>query len=320
MSQNENDKVLVGKQDWLFLKSDVNRSADQFLGTFLLDDVGILAYEKYFQELKSKVDANLSYLVVPNKEYVKPEFYPHELLDKNIVRIVNQVESVAKQFDINFIYPIEELKKVESFYKVDTHWNDIGAWAGLQSTLKSLGEDFPESLFQHYHTINVSGDLGSKLDPIQRDNRHLFSDEFQFEVLFDSGLKNHGHITHLRNNSSVLNKKIVIFGDSFGISFIKPISVIYREVVFVYSPGIINKEIVDLFLPDDIVLQVNQRFLAEPPVFRTSIIKSSIFKKIIKMSPEEMKSYVGDLVQYNTSSPVAASFISSVNSILQKGG
>ena len=61
---------------------------------------------------------------------------------------------VKENSDINIIYPINELKAAKKYwqiyYKYDTHWNNMGAFVGVQSLYKAL--DIPMT-----NPLNVEG-------------------------------------------------------------------------------------------------------------------------------------------------------------------
>ena len=292
MNQSANEqlnKVIEGKDGWLFLGNDSNNSVDQYTGKLLLSKDCVSNYGAYFSNLNSHIKCDFSFFIVPNKEYVLSEFYPYFNSISKGLTILEQVRGVASANSVEINYPIELLtSNPESFYKTDTHWNDFGAYLGLLSIFKYMDSFiFPKIDLESFGCVYVSGDLGEKLTPVKKDKRLVYNAETEAEVVFNSFLKNHGYLIHYKNRNAINKKKVLIFGDSFGIQFEKFLKVVFSEVIFVYSPAVFVKDIYDTVSPDFVILQINQRFLVEPPKFRFTMKNSLIFKKIDKFSPDE---------------------------------
>jgi len=65
---SERDKVIVGKDGWLFLGSGSNDSVAQFVGDINLDAAALEKFRTYLRALKSKVSCDFFFSISPNKE------------------------------------------------------------------------------------------------------------------------------------------------------------------------------------------------------------------------------------------------------------
>lgn len=312
--KDDSSKVIEGRDGWLFLGNDTNNSIEQYTGKLLLSDEQITSYSAYFAKLNSYISCDFSFFVVPNKEYVLPDKYPYFKEKSSYLTILEQVKKVAAFNDIDINYPVELLSEFpESFYKTDTHWNDYGAYLGLEFVLKKIDSIIlPKIDINNFDSVLVSGDLGEKLNPVRKDSRLVYTGEGFSEMVFHSNLKNHGYVVHYKSTKALNKKKVLIFGDSFGIQFEKFLEIIFEEVVFAYSPAIFIKELYDVFCPDVVILQINQRFLAEPPKIRSEMKNSLIFKKINKFSANELLEYKNNMAVRCQNSDIGKLFLNNL--------
>lgn len=139
----ESTQVLLGKNHWLFYKTELDGNPLlDYKGTnhFTEEELGAMgdnltAMRDYFEGEKG-----IRFLVMglPNKENLYAEYMPD-----TIPKLVEQsrADQVAEYLwnhtDIDYIYPKEELGKEKEtnqvYYTTDTHWNQIGAFVGLQA-------------------------------------------------------------------------------------------------------------------------------------------------------------------------------------------
>jgi|GEM_PF-1004355 len=290
---SERDKVIIGADGWLFLGNDSNNSTAQFIGEINLGAQEREKFRLYLQAVKKKIFCDVFFSIAPNKEFVHPEKYPFLIKEKGGLLVHEQAISILAEHDVPYHYPVEELASIpNSFYKTDTHWSEYGAYKTLSNFfLSHYRIDLVDLNDKDFLMEYVAGDLGNKLDG-QKDGRLSYNFKIDEYELFNSGLKNHGYGVHYVNPNASIDKKILVFGDSFGISYIKPLVLTFREVVFLYSPATFIENVYDHFLPDLVILQINQRFLLDPPNYRLSLENSLVFKKFKNFDLNETKSYV----------------------------
>lgn len=291
---NESDKVIVGSDGWLFLCNDSNNSTAQFTGEINLSDQSIEKFQVYLTAIKNKIACDFFFSISPNKEYVHPEKYPFLIKEKSNGKplVHEQAISILNGLGIKVHYPVGELAQIpNSYYKTDTHWSEFGAYTTLRNFfLSNYNFNLVELFSQNFSMEYVSGDLGSKLDG-RKDGRLSYNFKIDEYEVFNSGLKNHGYGVHYVNPNAPIDRKILVFGDSFGISYIKPLVLTFKEVVFLYSPATFIENVYENFLPDIVIFQINQRFLLDPPSYRYNLYNSLVFKKFKSFNLDEIKRY-----------------------------
>ena len=140
-----NNKVLIGKDGWLFFK--LENSVNDYANSVILSSEQLkdgLDYLKAIDEWCKKNGKEFYYVVVPDKSKIYGEYY----------RLVKKQRSdrydIGKQFtdyiknnsDIKVIYLYDVLMKNKDkgylYYKHDTHWSDLGAYYGYKALMKLM--------------------------------------------------------------------------------------------------------------------------------------------------------------------------------------
>lgn len=167
--QSSNEGVAIGKEGWLFHSSDDD-------GNALKQSLG---YWKYSDEELQKIAGNLMtakrilenrgiefiLYIAPNKATIYMDKTPDEYKVKDSVTCTDQlIEYLREKTDIRVVYPKEELLKARKenpdiyFYrKLDSHWNEAGAYIGAQCLASELGiemQAFQELSLQPYFSID----------------------------------------------------------------------------------------------------------------------------------------------------------------------
>lgn len=285
-------EVIRGKDDWLFLANDTNKSLDQFIGKAILNDESRSrwnSWAKSFCEIQKK--HNTCFLIANSKEKVFPDFYPFL---KSEITVTEQVEEILDANHIKYINPIELMKSnVETYYKVDTHWSDYGAFLAFKNVISFFGlqSNLIQDLFL-FEDINVSGDLGSKLHPIEccyKKNLILNRPLSNYKV-FDNKIVGSGSIqVYINDSNCIFNKSILIFGgSSTAISLIKFFILTFRKVIFVNSPNAIILDFMVNYDIDFTLLQTNERYLINPCLTVYRLSEARFFNKLNKTNMNDL--------------------------------
>lgn len=169
----ESTKVLGGKEGWLFYKAETD-------GISILDYQGLhhLSIEDCENHLAILTltrdylrDRGMDFIAVsaPNKELVYSEYMP------DTIKVVNNVsrgqafcDYVTSNSDIKFIYPRAAINAAKDFhevyYRLDSHWNYIGANVALQEILKAAYGKSDNPLREELYTLkpeDFEGDLAA---------------------------------------------------------------------------------------------------------------------------------------------------------------
>lgn len=159
------EQVLVGKDGWLYLQ-------DKNQGNTLRDYTG--ESELSQEELEAIADnlnnineyfknRNIEFVIMiaPNKIRIYDEFVPSALGEASEMYASSQIEKYLKEnTDIRIVYANDEVlaakeeildKKIDNqteegiiYHKADSHWNNVGAYAGTAALVKKLGINLPD--------------------------------------------------------------------------------------------------------------------------------------------------------------------------------
>ncbi|MDF3917774.1 glycosyltransferase family 2 protein [Salinicola salarius] len=287
----EAEKVLVGKDDWLFLRADTNLSFEQHCGKLLLTPDGLQKWKAYFHTLNAIAkarEAKCRLLITPSKETVLEEAYGTPRASYTAVDQILQLASIET------IYPVKSLKTLgdESFYRTDTHWTHKAAMQTSVELAVSLGIDREslEKLFEKdsYREIAHKGDLGGKLDPpVQRPVKILKSFSNSRLKVYDNAIPNFGRLAIFENERPLDESVLLLCGASSSAALFNYLSRIFARVIFVHTAGNLDPSLIDEFDPDVLVMQTTARFAIRPPTTDFSF-EASLSQKIASLTPEDM--------------------------------
>lgn len=292
-------EVIKGKDEWLFLDNDTNKSVDQFQGKVKLSKHTKKAWLEYMENFKAiSKTHNLSsvFLVAPSKEYVLRDKYPIKKL-KNTP--LEQIEKIAPP-DFNLLSLTETLKQSpkSTFRVCDTHWNANGAMlASIELSVK-LGinrQDLQEVFSKDtYKQKEVGGDLGNKLFPPQTHLEEILTNfNYRNNIVYDNGLPNFGRTMFIYNNDALVGETLLLFGSSSSYSMFNYLSRIFCKIIFFHTAGSIDQKVLENLEPKYMVAQSNARFLIKAPTASMSI-KDLIIEKLANgASPSTSDNFIG---------------------------
>jgi hypothetical protein len=202
--RNEN-RVIVGKDGWLFYSKDDKYMADRGLDPFSeaeLDQWQELfeKREKYFRE------RGIVFLleIPPDKQTIYPEYMPddfaHPPRPSRLDQLIERLKKRNSPVMIVDLRPalLEAKKERQVYFKTDSHWNDDGIYPAYVALLKAVAEAMPGFKFTPQPASNFmvtdgtrKGDLAQQLDlwsEYREDirkwiRRDLVNDEKAFEAL-----------------------------------------------------------------------------------------------------------------------------------------
>ncbi len=141
-------QVISGSDGWLFYKSKTDgNSMGDYVGDVRFTDEelsGTLNAIRMLQARLSAADVKLYVLAVPNKEAIYAERMPDKVRRVSAFsRTDEMMEFLARQTDIHAVYPKPALLRAKEvcdvYYPLDTHWNDVGGYVGVQEALLAMG-------------------------------------------------------------------------------------------------------------------------------------------------------------------------------------
>ena len=265
-----NNLTIQGRDGWLFLA--VEGALDDYLGTNILSEEEMEEYLTRMvklQEICMAQGKELYFIIPPNKAQVYPEKMPSYTIENDYRRVERLVDYIRANSDIKIAYPLEEMieskELMQLYFKTDTHWNEAGAFIGVQALYSLMGMPTTdlESLSYYQKDFN-EGDL----IPMGNLNREDFPADINFEIEYrpevgvtalDDGQAGDPIYKTVSNSTNECN--FCIIGDSYRAFMSKYIMKDFSHYYQLYTkffsePG--NREIVRD--ADIIVVECVERF------------------------------------------------------------
>ena len=160
-------ETLYGREDWLFFTG--GDSVKYYRNKKPLSEEMMSEWLASFEALESVCNEKgirLAIIIAPNKEQVYGEYMPSYTIESGPKRDELLEQYVTENSNINFCYLIDEMKASKStreiYYRQDTHWNNLGAFAGVMSVYESLGLPITDiEDVQIIETVKSGGDISN---------------------------------------------------------------------------------------------------------------------------------------------------------------
>lgn len=294
--------VVEGKDNYLFLEHDSNRSSAQYLGQLLIDKANMDQWHDYFAYALQETSASnidFRFMLAPGKEYIFPEHYPY----------LRGGATPTDQFLNHFghhryvLNPLLALHKQRnySYSKIDTHWTHYGASIAARFFCESIDVNFIDPEYD-YKFRPSTGDLGNKLFPNAIEYLPHFDEEsISRSRIFENRIPNRGRL-HIYENLHVSgNNVLIVFGDSFSMLLVPQLIKTFKRVVHVFSGADIDWEIVRHEKPTHILAEITSRFLIKAPNPKFSL-KSELSRKVRSMPLVERQRLMNHLERFSVGS------------------
>lgn len=262
------DRVIIGKDNWLFYNSVVSESVSV---NTLTDYINIYLYN---QEEKNKFlntledtnkylkdnDVDLYIMVIPNKENIYFENMPSIInRHKQMNKLDDLVDYLNSNSSLNIVYPKKELlnKKYSTYYKYDTHWNDYGAYIGVKKLIKQIS---PNLKFEDVNIkfLESSGDLAN-MNLMYGKLKNKEPKITNFLTNIHSTCKNIDNYVECTSDG-LEDKTLVFVGDSFRNATIQYLSKVYRKTIFVHRNSY-NQDLIGKYSADIVIYEVVERYI-----------------------------------------------------------
>lgn len=286
---NRVEQVLIGKDDWLFLCGDKNKSEKLFTGKIPVRPSDATKWSDYAQNTRrilKQGDMKFCMVISPSKEDVFPELHPHE---PSSTSLLETVRSSIYLSGTAVSCPVNRLRKSSSsYFRTDTHWSDLGAWICVTDILEQLGISLSKTLAPEFNDLEIVGDLGSRIQPPQTSIQKVWipqSDETR--ITFDNKVVGSGGIRIVANPNAAEKQSVLLFGGSSTGSLLRVLSDVFAKVIRINSPSTMPiMQIVEREKPDIVICQTSSRFLKTPARIAAKISDSSLAKLDRHQLPE----------------------------------
>lgn len=287
-------QVIIGKNEWLYL-------GDQYQQTITVKrrkatdgdkesarKIG-LATKSWEQWLKSKGVRLYRIMIAPDKGTIYPEFLPdwaQPVVDSSTDTLM---AAVSRDLYIDTRPALRSAKfkyPMPLYYKIDTHWNNIGAWEAFRAFISEIRrtETGLRTLSEQQVRISkVNVRRKSDLANFLRMNEMLRDNDVIIEILSEQPIKTEqydfesGQLTRSGGNPQIdapqrpllvkskhaLNqKKILWLRDSFGVALAPLMAATFNETLQIHynvTNPVLFARMVDNFKPDYVFITVVER-------------------------------------------------------------
>ena len=140
--ESAEEKVILGKDGWLYYKSTL----DDYQGQNLLSDRALWSAAHclaLMQEYAQEQDVSFLFTVAPNKNALYPEYMPDRCLRTDAPGNSERLYDALRQEGV----PFADLKAAflaedrVLYHRLDSHWNNLGAALAHDTLLDALGKD-----------------------------------------------------------------------------------------------------------------------------------------------------------------------------------
>jgi len=268
--------TIVGKNKTLYLSDEIK----QHYSNNNTDNTIVNTLNYYLSGL-SKSNRNLFMFVVPDKSVICRDNLPEPYNENNLYRHINYIKPNIKY---NFI-DLSVMCKLTSndYYLTDSHINDVGSLKITKEIMKHFILDEHkineiDKVLQQTTMHNYKGDLTS---PINLKNQELVTELNLCEhadkirnIMFNSyeniitsvDIKYRFCFSrpsiYVYNKNAIINKTILIYGDSTTFNKIHELISFYFEKTFFYwNHFFVNADLIEAINPDVIIDIRTERFL-----------------------------------------------------------
>jgi alginate O-acetyltransferase complex protein AlgJ len=269
------EKVLIGKQGWLYLHGDTNNILGQHTGKVKM---GAERIDGWRRVLEGRVAASERLripwhcVVVPDKEGVYPEYLPDEVVPV-ARRPVHEFLEVAESVGAPVSYGLDRLlatkEECDVYSPTDSHWNFRGAYVVYRMFCEELiarGVDVNvlEEASLEWVETTIDGGLGRKVrpEPMTGPTVQVRLARPQGRVVYDNEVNNHGRVVVCERDSP--GPTCVLFGESFSDYLVPFLRESFGRFVFVHTSMFVA-EVLEREQPDAVISLPTERFLIRVP-------------------------------------------------------
>ncbi len=270
--QSGNNKVLVGKDGWLFFKLD-NGMAN-YANKVKLSPAQLKTGQKYlddFNQWCQKNNKQFVYVIAPDKSKIYGEYY------RLAKKMKPDNEGIGQQFNnyikknsrvkIVYFYDILFKNKAEGllYYKNDTHWSMLGAYYGYQEVMKILAQTLDVSPFIVTSWIEKPrqrGDLSDMYSVMDKSvyaktNYKIPNIKNKANCKVSAKYNNTRGLEECKNPLALSNYRVLILGDSFSDNMMEYYNQTFAKAVKHRKHQITKEDLQNIMSNYDIVVLEN---------------------------------------------------------------
>lgn len=225
--------------------------------------------EESIDNFKQNIYLNTKYCQSNNIKYLHTVFPAKPVVFKETFKKAGlEIQSLlpSKACTDKVFYPIEYLDE-NSFYNDDTHNTHASFESLSRCILRRLNLDAPD-LSPFYSDSLGRGDLGIMTRKQKQSKSHFLGYKEHVSLCSkftnQSATSNSGFLDYIINHNALINKRLLIFGDSFFRYALDIYANYFKEVIYMRSP-FIRRDIASNLMPDVILTGNAERYLVNVP-------------------------------------------------------
>ncbi|MBW2272999.1 MAG: hypothetical protein JRG96_06990 [Deltaproteobacteria bacterium] len=283
LGASPSDRLVVGKEGWLFLADDAPIA--QYRGIARFTRPELQRWRQVLLEWRDWLaERDIAFLVVfvPNKHTIYPEFMPDSLprvSDESQLSQLTRFLADTSDLPVLDLRAVLEAAKGQAriYHKTDTHWNDVGAYAAYREILAALAEPLPHlapgapipvryeeldgpgmGLARMVGLDEVLGERYLFLHPlrpraaIEPEQRAVYAERTRKQLPLDMGTRDPS-----------LPRALMI-RDSFANALIPYLSESFERILYVWERSM-DPQLVERERPDVVIFEIVERFIGKPP-------------------------------------------------------
>lgn len=266
LGESSSKQVILGEEGWIFYKEGITdyKGINHYSEDMLVDIEKNL--EKSSRYLEEK-DIQFFIMVCPNKETVYKSYIP------DYIKCVSEktktdllIDFLEKNTELNILYPKEELcnlaEEYQLYYKNDTHWNNLGAYVGVQQIRDEIcGErEYIEQQQIDSFSLRDSQNI-DRYDLAQMINlKNWVEDDREYNIRNSYDVETFDYEKeYYHNTNAMYEKTVLVLGDSFSDAMKPEMTKLFSEVIFL-KHGPYEEDIVQKYNPDIVILEIVERY------------------------------------------------------------
>lgn len=279
--QQDINGVAIGRDGWLFYCSEeAGNPVNQSLGCWHFTGEELKTMAESMQKTKdtlAKHGIEFVLFIPPNKETIYMEKLPSYYEQQDEYTATDQLaDYLHEHTDVTVVYPKAELlaykeehPNTQLYLKLDSHWNNLGAYIGARSLAKALGLEMPapEEIGLKELRKNT-GDLATVM------NAAVTDVDIEYELsgissLLTEKIKDDEESELVFSTKGADPRKVFVARDSYSIALAPILASQFEETVFVHHTLYSQDKIIAADA-DVYVLEIVERNEAQLPMYAVS--------------------------------------------------
>ena len=252
----ESTQVLLGKNNWLFYKTELDgHPLWDYMGINHFTDDELAAIAANLVSMRDGFNAlgvDFYVTALPNKEIIYEEYMPDTVARVDTVSRAEQLANyIWDNTDLVYVYPKQALLDAKAegqiYYQTDTHWNQKGAFVGMQQLMhEAYGVEAKnlDSVSFDITSNDLAGDLaviGGVADKYNIDTTYVFDAD-------------------TADKAQYRDEVALVVGDSFS-GFLSTIAKgYYQEVHWIYTKDF-TMSMLDEYDADVVIWESVERYM-----------------------------------------------------------